>query len=404
MAQLGLASLQGSEHIYDDFRNRKLAQGGGRLRITFVQGDYSRSPRGGPRVVYQYANGLAARGHEVTVVHPRKLPIRPPTLFLRIRRKLGEKRDLIYAPKMKWQHLHEKVRMLYVSDLSPENIPDGDAVFATAWHTAPCVLGYPKQKGEKFYLIQGYETWAGPKEAVDATWLSKLHKIVVARWLSDLGTQLGCTDITHIPNGIEHDLFRLSVPLDARSPRVIYMYSADISKGADYALEALERAKKQNPRLEVAYFGTGPRPRSIPGWIEYYRDPERAELAEKIYSRGSIFLSSSWSEGLPLSPAEAMACGCALVATDIPGIREYAEDGVTALLSPIKNSQAMAINILRLLENDELRIRLATTGCQRIQEFTWGRSTNLLEEFVINHLGSGKEKAQQSLTQTGGLT
>lgn len=176
------------------------------MRIRFVQGGYSRSPRGGP----QYANGLAARGHEVTVVHPRKLPIRPPTLFLRIRRKLGEKRDLIYTLKMKWQHLHEKVRMLYVSDPSPENIPDGDAVFATAWHTAPCVLGYPKQKREKFYLIQHYETWAGPKEAVDATWRSKLHKVVVAEWQAGLGNELGCTDISYVPNGIDHDLYNRS--------------------------------------------------------------------------------------------------------------------------------------------------------------------------------------------------
>lgn len=363
------------------------------MKITFIQGDYAKKPRGGPRVVYEYASRLAMRGYDVSVVHPRKLPFKYSSAYRRIRRSLGEKRDWVFKPRVTWHNVNKKVHMLYVSDLSPRNIPDGDAVFATAWHTAPCVLDYPTQKGEKFYLIQGYETWAGPKEAVDATWLSHLHKIVVARWLHDLGTKLGCTDMTYIPNGIDHDIFRLIVPFEARPPRVIYMYSPDISKGADDAQEAFEMAKQKNSKLQVAYFGTYPRPQSIPRWIEYYRDPGRAELAEKIYGRGSIFLSSSRSEGFPLSPAEAMACGCALVATDIPGIRDYAEDGVTALLSPINNPQGMATNILRLLENDELRTQLAIAGCQRIRGFRWDQSTNLLEGFVLNHLDSGRQAA-----------
>lgn len=41
------------------------------MRITFILPDVTPIPNGGVKVVYEYANHLAARGHTVTVVHPR---------------------------------------------------------------------------------------------------------------------------------------------------------------------------------------------------------------------------------------------------------------------------------------------------------------------------------------------
>jgi glycosyltransferase involved in cell wall biosynthesis len=47
---------------------------------------------------------------------------------------------------------------------------------------------------------------------------------------------------------------------------------------------------------------------------------------------------------------------------------------------PPRHPEALADNILRLLKDDDLRIRLAKAGYERIQEFTWERSTDLLEK------------------------
>lgn len=366
------------------------------MKITFVQGDYAKMPRGGHLVVYNYASHLAARGHEVTVIHPRKVPIYLPSLYRRVRRKLGEKRDWFLTPNRGRQFIRKEVKMIYVPDLSPRNIPDGDIVFATAWHTASSVLQYPIQKGEKFYLIQGYETWAGPKEAVDATWRTQLHKVVVASWLYKLGIELGCEDITYIPNGIEHQIFRITNPIETRPPRIAFLYSPDVAKGADDALRALTWVKARNEKLEARFFGTCARPRSIPGWIKYYRNVQRTELTDVIFNSSSIYLASSRSEGFPLSPAEAMACGCALVSTDIPGIHEYAENGVTALLSPVGNPRALAESLLCILDNNELRLKLAIAGCQRVQELTWERSTELLEKLLIGRSRFGKRESTQN--------
>ncbi|MCI2424439.1 hypothetical protein LM599_00135 [Candidatus Acetothermia bacterium] len=46
----------------------------------------------------------------------------------------------------------------------------------------------------------------------------------------------------------------------------------------------------------------------------------------------------------------------------------------------------MAKNLLCVLEDDDLRIRLAKAGNEKIKEFTWERSTDLLEQFLLQHV------------------
>jgi glycosyltransferase involved in cell wall biosynthesis len=77
-----------------------------------------------------------------------------------------------------------------------------------------------------------------------------------------------------------------------------------------------------------------------------------------------------------------MACGAALVSTDNGGVRAYADDGKTALLSPPKDPVKLADNALKLLRNNNLRIHIAQRGHDHIQQFTWDRATDALEEVL----------------------
>ena len=65
---------------------------------------------------------------------------------------------------------------------------------------------------------------------------------------------------------------------------------------------------------------------------------------------------------------EALACGAALATTDTRGSRDYALDGDTALVSPPRATEQLAENILRLLEDPDLRGRLARSGRQLVHE------------------------------------
>ena len=360
------------------------------MKITFVPHGYSPKPIGGLKVVYEYANLLVARGHEVTVVHPDRLPNlvirrnRLDRLRLWLNRNKREPRYSIVPPEVHWHQIDSRVRMLYVPLPTPSYIPNSDAVFATFWATAEYLLNYPEEKGKKFYFIQSYDIWAGPKDRVDAIWRSSMEKIVVSRGLYEQGLKLGipANEMVHIPNGIDHDKYRILRPIGSRPPRIAMLYNPFYIKGAAEGIRALELARNTFPGLQAVLFGIFPKPKELPGWIEYQHDPPQEELVGGIYNGSSIYLCPSWHEGFGLPPAEAMACGCAVVSTDSEGVRDFAEHEVTALLSPPKYPEPLAANIIRLLRDDELRIRLAKAGHERIQEFTWERSINLFERFM----------------------
>lgn len=362
------------------------------MRVTFLLPGYPWRPVGGFRVVYEYANSLVARGHSVAVVHPRRLPYyrapAPSRFGTRLRLQAGRIRNVLAKPKVRWSPIDQRVAMLYVPDLAERHLPDGEAVVATAWQTAEYVAGCPRSKGAKFYLIQSYETWSGPQGRVDATWRADVKKIVIARWLYEKGLELGVppADMIHIPNGIDHSRYRVSKPVEDRGAAVAMMASPLELKGTDHGLRAMEAARRQSPELRALLFGTGREPKGLRTWMTYFRDPPQTFLVEHIYNASSIYLCPSRTEGWALPAAEAMACGCALVAMDNGGVRDYAEHGVTALLSAAGDTAALAENLRILLADSAARVRLALAGSRRIQDFTWQRSTAVFEEFLCNNL------------------
>ena len=284
--------------------------------------------------------------------------------------------------------------MLFVSDLDPSKVPDGDAVFATLWRTAEWVAEYPASKGRKFYLVMDFGSFFGPRDRLEATWRMPFQKVTISRWLYEqvCSAEGGPRNTVNIPIGIDHQRFRLTADIDRRAKRCAMFYGYAEYKAPEDGISALEFAKQRHPDLGVLFFGQALlKPRNIPSWASYRRNVSGRSLIA-IYNRAAIFVCSSLAEGFALPPAEAMACGCAVVSTDCGGNREYAEHGVTALLSPPRDPERLAKNLLRLLEDEDLRVRLALDGHRRIQAFTWERSTDQLEQFIQKQvsLGAGK--------------
>jgi len=79
-------------------------------------------------------------------------------------------------------------------------------------------------------------------------------------------------------------------------------------------------------------------------------------------------LPSYYPEGMPRSILEAMATGKPVVATNIRGCREEVIDGETGLLVPIKNTEALADAIIKILSNPELAKKMGQAGRKRVIE------------------------------------
>ena len=153
------------------------------------------------------------------------------------------------------------------------------------------------------------------------------------------------------------------------------LYSEEEHKGSVYGLAALEELKRLFPALEATLFSVYARPRHIPAWIAFVQRP--ANLSE-LYNRHTIFMSPSLSEGWALPPAEAMACGCAVVCTDIGGHWDYGIQEKTALLVPARDPGALVMAVSKLLTDPVFRTTLSTAALEHIRQFDWQRSTRQL--------------------------
>jgi starch synthase len=75
-----------------------------------------------------------------------------------------------------------------------------------------------------------------------------------------------------------------------------------------------------------------------------------------------------WQEAFGLTITEAMASGCATVASRVGGIPEIIDDGVSGLLFPAGDVEALATALRLLLTDPVRRHRLGEAGRDRVRE------------------------------------
>jgi glycosyltransferase involved in cell wall biosynthesis len=97
------------------------------------------------------------------------------------------------------------------------------------------------------------------------------------------------------------------------------------------------------------------------GWIEHDELP-------KYLASADIYVSTSLTDSNSISLQEAMACGLALVVTDIPGNREFLTDGENCYFVPVREPGKLAERIIYLLKNKTERDRFGRACRQLIME------------------------------------
>jgi len=357
------------------------------MRITFILPHFKMS--GGNRVVYEYSNKLISMGHKVQIVTgSRQSFLFPRTKYGKIISDLigffGQKVNPSYFARP-IDYLEVKARTLCVPDLSESYIPDSDVVIATAWETAEWVNSYGKKKGKKFYLVQQYEILYGPEERVNATYKMKLKKIVIATWLKDLlKDKFNEFSFGPITNGVDLGLFYNKNKKFNAPRRVGMLYHTFTWKGVADGIKAFEMAKTKHPGIELVMFSTREKGADVPGYVKFYHNPPQEKLRE-LYCSFDIFLAPSLSEGCQLPPMEAMACKCAVVATNVGGIPDYSIPGETALVSPPHDPESLGRNLIRLLEDGGLLERISIAGYEKIRNFTWDKAAHEFNKIITEN-------------------
>ncbi|SDI84171.1 Glycosyltransferase involved in cell wall bisynthesis [Frankineae bacterium MT45] len=352
--------------------------------VSVLAPSFPRLPSGGARTYYEHANRLAARGYQVSVVHPLGRR-RPPWRLLDIARSYAQAvRDRTPQRRITWMEIDPRVEMLFVDLLHDQMpLPAADLYVGTLWRTSE-ILGRRADGVAKMQLIQAYETWMGPVDRVEATWRLPMHIAVVSHGLLDRAAHLGLPDrrLHLVPNGIDTSVFNQGSATGGRPPHLAVNVSLASVKGFDDAVETLRLVHEALPELPITAFGTSIRPHRLPHYVRYHRRLHDRGLVEGIYRRCSVFLCTSLSEGWGFPSMEAMACGAALVSTRNGGVDEFARDGESALLCAVGDTAALARSVLRMVHDPQLRDQVAANGRQRVATFTWESSADAFEAVV----------------------
>lgn len=261
---------------------------------------------------------------------------------------------------------------------------------ATWYETAPMVAASLRGQDRGYYMVQDIEESycedEEQKRRVAATYRLGLQTLSEGFWVErQLRERFGLNPI-QVRIGVDFETFQPRGGV--RKPQQIMTQARTWSggvgagqriKGWDISLAVIHRTWARNPKTELLTFSIEDPPvfpETLPH--RHCKRPTDRELSE-LYSTAGLYLLTSRHEGFGLTPAEAMACGCPVVATRAHGNEEFCIDGETALTADPGDLDRLTEHCLLLQNDPSFAAELGERGRRFIQEYTWDRVIDGLE-------------------------
>lgn len=185
--------------------------------------------------------------------------------------------------------------------------------------------------------------------------------------------------LAKVPYGVELSRFeKVGEPCPDRF-EVLFVGSASVRKGVADLLAAF--AALRHPAKRLTFVGSVTD--EIRNWLRgKHLDPAvrfvghlpQAQLKEE-FSRAHVMVLPSIEEGLALVQAQALACGCPVIASEHTGARDLFEDGKEGFIVPVRKPGAIAERLQQLADDPRLRQRMGEAAMLTVRENLGGWST-----------------------------
>lgn len=329
------------------------------MRICYVQEE--NSLWGGVKVVFEQAEALQDRGHQVVIVAKDRPPL--------------------------WYDVRVPLRQ--VEAFTPTTIPESDFVIGTFWTTIRPII--EAEKGRPVHLCQGYEgdysAYTERQAQIEAVYRLPLLTLTVHETLTRLLWERFRKKAYTVGQGINLNVFK---PQSSRKQgavsRVLVVGPYEVDwKGVREGLLALKALRVELPFqvVRVSQFPCHPEELQL-GVTDEYHCHLRADEMPDVYRSCDVMLAPSWTqEGFGLPALEAMACGVPVAMSDIPTFRGFAEGEDWALFFAERDIPGMQRALRRLLQDAALRARLCQRALDVAQEYTFARVAERIEQTLM---------------------
>lgn len=219
-----------------------------------------------------------------------------------------------------------------------------------------------------------------------------------------LGANAACTSV--VPYGVNADQFtpvddatratvRAWYGLPAETPLLLCAGRLVYKKGFAVAVDAFARIAGAHPAARLVIAGDGPLENDLRAQAARLGIGDRVIFAGRVdrtrhpllvgacnlYLLPSVHDHRGNVDGLPNALLDALAAGCAVIASDVAGVGLAVRDGETGVLVPEQQADALAAAITALLNDPARRARLgAAARADVTTRLTWARTAATFEQ------------------------
>ena len=225
------------------------------------------------------------------------------------------------------------------------------------------------------------ETVAFKLDHTPETYDYRMIKLLEEHWVSIAAQCIGLStevvDLTEkhfsmklnnvplMPNPIDLEIFKPSLSgLKEHPLEVLYVGRLEFRKGVHTLMKAFLRVQEEIPQARLTLIGGDCGMRwYMEEKIKQLKNPELVQWIDQIprealveyYQRSAVCVVPSLWENYPYVCLEALACGKAVVASKIGGLKKIINDGSNGILVPPGSSKILGEAIIRLLKDQSLR-------------------------------------------------
>lgn len=181
-----------------------------------------------------------------------------------------------------------------------------------------------------------------------------------------------------VPNVVDVARFRPGARASS-APVILVARNLEAIYDNATAIAAFAHIASVLPSARLVIAGSGPEEPALRNQAASLRLDDSVEFAGRLsrdemaarYRDASVVLNPSRVDNMPNSLLEALASGVPVVSTNVGGVPHVVTHECTALLVPPSDPKAMALAVLRVLQDAPLAQRMSAAGLAEVQRYTW---------------------------------
>lgn len=245
------------------------------------------------------------------------------------------------------------------------------AIWIGRWRGTPVIVNYRGGEAEAFLNRSAAKV------------LPTLHRASVlavpSGFLRDVFAKFGAS-AEIVPNIVNLERFAVDAQAGPdKPPCIMVARNLELIYDIDTAIRAFALVHAQVPEVVLVVAGSGPERAAlvqraaelgVSAHVEFTGRLDRDAMAA-LYRRATIALNPSRVDNMPNSVLEAYASGVPVVSTRVGGVPYIVEEGVTGLMVPAADPEAMAQALLKVLQQPELADKLRQAGLAEARKYSW---------------------------------